>query len=104
MLLLRRPPVLLLLSPALRRTLNRSDLAFVGWFGPIGIAAIYYAALAWKHLHDPLVWNCSSAVIFASIAAHGVTAAPLTRLYNASPGHTPPRTAGLDSDEDENEC
>ena len=80
-LALRRPPVVALLSPALGRLLNGWDKAYLGWFGPIGIAAIYYAALARGHANDPIIWHAASALVFASILVHGVTAAPFTRLY-----------------------
>ena len=80
-ILLRRPPVVALLFPALQHSLNRRDQAYLGWFGPIGIAAVYYVALARGHVHDPMMWHAASALIFASILVHGVTAAPLTRLY-----------------------
>lgn len=80
-LLLRRPLVVAALFPGLRRTLNVYDTAYLGWFGPIGIAAIYYATFARGHVHDPLIWDAASALIFASILIHGLTAAPLTRLY-----------------------
>lgn len=80
-LLLRRPLVVAVLYPGLRRMLNAYDVAYLGWFGPIGIAAIYYATFARGHVHDPLIWEAASALVFASILIHGVTAAPLTRLY-----------------------
>ncbi|HEV7346220.1 MAG TPA: sodium:proton antiporter [Devosia sp.] len=80
-LLLRRPPVLALLLPLLRPTLQPRDVAFLGWFGPIGIAAVYYAALARGHTEDPTIWYAASAMVTASIFAHGISAAPLTRLY-----------------------
>ncbi len=80
-LLLRRPPVIAAVFLGLRGPLDARDAAYVGWFGPIGIAAIYYAAFAWGHVRDPLVWHAASALVFASILVHGLTAAPLTRLY-----------------------
>lgn len=83
-LLLRRPPVLLILYPLLRRQLKGIDIAYIGWFGPIGVAAIYYASLARSQLHKPLVWYAASAMIFASIMVHGATAAPFTRLHKRS--------------------
>ncbi len=95
-MLLRRPPVIALLFPALRHALNGADTAFAGWFGPIGVAGIYYATMAEGRLHDPAVWHAASALIFASILIHGVTAAPLTRLHARHAGKPPPSTAGLD--------
>jgi NhaP-type Na+/H+ or K+/H+ antiporter len=95
-LLLRRLPVVMMLAPTWQRSLNKHDAAFLGWFGPIGIAAIYYAALAHSHLHDPLFWYVASALIFGSIMLHGVTAAPLTRLHARWPGPTRVDTGHLD--------
>jgi len=81
-LLLRRSPVVLVLAPVLRKPLTMLDISYMGWFGPIGVAAIYYANFAQSHVHDPLVWYAASAMIFGSIMVHGITAAPLTRYYS----------------------
>jgi NhaP-type Na+/H+ or K+/H+ antiporter len=99
-LLLRRPPVVMLLSMAWRRSLNSQDSAYLGWFGPLGIAAIYYAALAHSHLHDPFYWHAASALIFASIMIHGVSAAPLSRLYARRVGAAPQSSAHMDKQSD----
>ncbi len=99
-LLLRRPPVVMLLSKAWRPRLNHRDSLYLGWFGPLGIAAIYYSALAHSHLHDPLYWHAASALIFASIMIHGVSAAPLSRLYARHPGSIPRCSAHLDKQPD----
>ncbi|HEV2078997.1 MAG TPA: cation:proton antiporter [Allosphingosinicella sp.] len=93
-LLLRRPPVVALLFPMLRHSLNRRDQAYLGWFGPIGIAAVYYAALARGHVHDPVIWHAASALVFASILVHGVTAAPFTRLYARKEAEASPAQEG----------
>ncbi len=95
-LLLRRPPVLAMLFVGLRRALNGRDVAYIGWFGPIGIGTIYYAAFARGHTHDPLIWHVASALVFASILIHGLTAAPLTRLYARQHAPSPPRTKHLE--------
>lgn len=79
-LLLRRPPVVLALGPAVRSRLEGPDTAFLAWFGPVGVAALYYAMLAKaKTGHD--LFPEVSLVIVASIVVHGLTAAPLTRLH-----------------------
>lgn len=80
-LLLRRPPAVAVILPMLRPLLTARDAAYAGWFGPIGIAAVYYAAFAGEHVAEPVIWHAASAVVFASIMAHGLTAAPLTKLY-----------------------
>ncbi len=95
-LLLRRPPVLAMLFVGLRRSLNGHDVAYVSWFGPIGIGTIYYAAFARGHTQDPLIWHVASALVFASILVHGLTAAPLTRLYARQQAPSPRRTKHLE--------
>ncbi|HEV7293423.1 MAG TPA: cation:proton antiporter [Devosia sp.] len=80
-LIFRRPPVIFMLLPALRRPLRFQDVTYLSWFGPIGIAAVYYAAVARAHTSDPAIWYIASAVVCASIVGHGITAAPLSRLY-----------------------
>ena len=71
-------------------------IAYIGWFGPIGIGTIYYAAFARGHTHDPLIWHVASALVFASILIHGLTAAPLTRLYARQHSPSPPKTKHLE--------
>ncbi len=97
-LLLRRLPVFAVLFFGLRRSLNGHDVAYLGWFGPIGIAAIYYAALARGHTHDPTILHAASALIFASILIHGLTAAPLTRIYARHRAPAPSRTRYLEEE------
>lgn len=85
-LLLRRPPVLLILRPLLPSVHTRQDALFMGWFGPIAVAAIYYAALMEHRLGEPLIWHVVSLVICGSILAHGLSGAPLTRWYGRKAG------------------
>lgn len=88
-LLLRRPPVLLLLRPLLPNVRSVPEALFMGWFGPIAVAAIYYASLVEHRLHQPVVWHVVSLVLCGSVLAHGVSGAPVTRWFG--------RTAGLRS-------
>ena len=80
-LLLRRPLTLLILRPLLSTVRTWPDTLFMGWFGPIAVAAIYYATLMEHKLANPLIWDVVSLVVCASVVAHGVTAAPFTRWY-----------------------
>jgi sodium/hydrogen antiporter len=80
-LLLRRPPVLLLLRPLMPNLHRWRDAVFVGWFGPIAIAALYYASLSEQHFEEPAVWTITTLVVFGSVVAHGVTASWGTRIY-----------------------
>jgi NhaP-type Na+/H+ or K+/H+ antiporter len=52
-----------------------------GWFGPIGIAALFYATLAVRQTEDDLIWVVGSLLICASIVAHGISATPLTKWW-----------------------
>lgn len=81
-LLLRRLPVVAALSPMMRGTLRRHDAVYLGWFGPIGIAALYYSAYALERTGYEPLWHAASAVILASIVVHGASAAPFTRIYD----------------------
>ena len=86
-LLLRRPLAILLLRPLLPGLRSTSDTMFVGWFGPIAVAAMYYAALMEHKLDEPLILDVSSLVACASVLVHGLTGAPLTRLYGRVSGN-----------------
>jgi NhaP-type Na+/H+ or K+/H+ antiporter len=79
-LLLRRLPVLLLLRRPLR--LQWRDAAYLGWFGPVGISALFYLTLEADRLSlDPVVLVAGSLVVAASVVAHGLTGSPGRRLY-----------------------
>jgi NhaP-type Na+/H+ or K+/H+ antiporter len=79
-LLLRRLPVLLLLARPLR--LRTPDAVWFGWFGPIGVSALFYLSLEAERLGlDPTVLAAGTLVVAASTVVHGVTAAPGRLLY-----------------------
>ena len=80
-LLLRRLPGMLALRPLLGQVRGRADALFMGWFGPIGAAALYYATLGLRETGTEEVWVVGSLAICASVLAHGITATPLTALY-----------------------
>lgn len=80
-LLVRRLPVVLALRPLLGPVGGRWDALFLGWFGPIGAAALFYATLSLEEVGAEEVWVVGSLIICSSLLTHGVTAAPFTRLY-----------------------
>jgi len=80
-LLLRRLPAVLAFGPVLRRSHGWNDTLFLGWFGPMGVAALYYATLSVRETGAHEAWVVGSLIISASVLVHGVTAAPLTNLY-----------------------
>ncbi len=81
LLLLRRLPAWLLLSGLLPSLRRRREVLFTGWFGPVGIAALFYATKVNRELGEPLLWEIASLVIFVSILVHGITATPLVRIF-----------------------
>lgn len=80
-LLLRRLPMMLAMRPLLRPLRSRADTLFIGWFGPIGVAALFYATLAERKAGLEEAWVVGSLVVFASTVAHGMTATPLTKCF-----------------------
>jgi NhaP-type Na+/H+ or K+/H+ antiporter len=80
-LLLRRLPAILLLNRLIKPIENIQEALFVGWFGPIGVAAIFYAGYSLRQAGVEEVWLVCSLMICASIVAQGLSATPLTKLY-----------------------
>ncbi len=101
-LFLRRLPGWMLMRPLFPSGSYR-EAAFSGWFGPIGIAAIYYAV---ELQHDGLVersdmiWHIVSLVVFGSVILHGITATPMTRAFGRRQGAKPDGTFDEPSAED----
>ncbi|GAA2499854.1 cation:proton antiporter [Streptomyces gobitricini] len=87
-LLLRRLPVLLALKRPL--SLTWRDAVFLGWFGPIGVSALFYLTMEAHRLGaDPLVLAAGTLVVAASTVVHGVTTAPGLALYRRAADREP---------------
>jgi sodium/hydrogen antiporter len=59
-------------------------LAFVGWFGPRGLASIVFAVIVVEESnlpHETLIVQAIYLTVGLSVLAHGVTAAPLADRY-----------------------
>ena len=59
-------------------------VAFLGWFGPRGLASIVFAVLVLEEgdlPHDALILTTTYVAIGLSVLAHGLTAAPLANRY-----------------------
>ena len=80
-LLLRRLPSVLIFSRMIVTIENTKDALFAGWFGPIGVAALYYSTFAFRQTGYESIWVISSLIIFSSIIVHGITDSPFTKLY-----------------------
>jgi len=80
-LLFRRLPVFLLMKPLLKGYQTK-DLLLMGWFGPIGVAALFYALHIQKmHLYEHL-WIIVSFVVFSSTVVHGFTRYYFSKKYH----------------------
>ncbi|MBA2780574.1 cation:proton antiporter [Billgrantia kenyensis] len=80
-LLLRRLPMILLLRPGLPTLRDWPITLIMGWFGPIGVSALYYASLVSSRTGYDLAWTAGSLIVVASMLAHGMSAAPLASRY-----------------------
>jgi NhaP-type Na+/H+ or K+/H+ antiporter len=82
--IIRMAPVALALAGA---RLGWATTAFVGWFGPRGLASVVFALLALEDLGDkaasPAV-AVITATVLLSVVAHGASAEPLARRYGAA--------------------
>jgi NhaP-type Na+/H+ or K+/H+ antiporter len=76
---------LTLVAVALLRTGARAPtVAFLGWFGPRGLASIVFAVIVVEEAHLPgaaTILTTTYVTIGLSVIAHGITAAPLARRY-----------------------
>lgn len=79
-LVLRRLPVLLLLKRPL--ALGWADAVYLGWFGPVGVSAVFYLTLEAKELGGAQeVIGAGIMIVVASTVVHGLTSAPGRLLY-----------------------
>ena len=61
--------------------------AFVGWFGPRGLASVVFALLALEDLGEKAAGPAVAvitATVLLSVIAHGISAEPLARRYGAA--------------------
>lgn len=66
--------------------------AFLGWFGPLGVAGIYYAAYAYRFEpeYGDRVFAAAALAVVVSVVAQGATAAPVTHGYARATGGQAP--------------
>jgi NhaP-type Na+/H+ or K+/H+ antiporter len=71
----------------LGQRLNHRTVAFLGWFGPRGLATIVFVLVATEELGaiDPLIEDTVTVTVMLSILLHGVTAVPMSRWLASMP-------------------
>jgi NhaP-type Na+/H+ or K+/H+ antiporter len=87
---IRMAPVALALAG---RKLGYTAVAFVGWFGPRGLASVVFALLALEDIGKPAAPAVSviAFTVLLSVVAHGLTANPLAHRYGPRLAITPDR-------------
>ena len=80
-LLFRRLPMMIALAPAIRPLDRPAATLFLGWFGPIGIAAVLYATIALRETGLEAIWPIVTLVVAGSILVHGMSGTLLTLRY-----------------------
>ncbi len=79
--LIRMVPVALAFTGA---GLRRDTVAFVGWFGPRGLASIVFGLLVLESADVPAneeIFTVVTWTVLVSVFAHGLSAVPLSRVY-----------------------
>ncbi len=69
------------------------SVAFIGWFGPRGLASIVFALIVVLEAHLPpgqTIARVAYLTVAASTIAHGLSAAPLADRYGRWLGRQPP--------------
>jgi NhaP-type Na+/H+ or K+/H+ antiporter len=64
--------------------LDRATVAFIGWFGPRGLASVVFGLLAFDALapaDGKVLLSAVTVTVAMSVVLHGVTAAPLSKRY-----------------------
>lgn len=80
--LFRRVPWMVALMPVFKEQIHSvPDALFVGWFGPIGVGAIFYALFASEDLGEDRIWVVVSMIVFSQVIIFGVTDTFFTRWY-----------------------
>ena len=82
-LFFKRIPAILSLMPLLPEfRYKKFSSLLVGWFGPIGVATLYYALQMKEHSGLEEAWLIPSLIVCGSTVVHGFTSVPLEMLYN----------------------
>ena len=89
--LVRMGPVAIALSGT---GLSKSSVAFIGWFGPRGLASIILALVVLEEEPDlpglDLIIAATTVTVLGSVFLHGVTSRPFARIYSRKLDSLPP--------------
>eukprot|EP00850_Spirogloea_muscicola_P005178 SM000023S07634 [mRNA] locus=s23:598611:601656:+ [translate_table: standard] len=104
----RRVPVLLALAPWIPLLKEDGDnwrgivaqALFGGFQGPMGVGALFYAALVHEEIEDEFTFHVVSFTVFSSVIIHGLTGAHLAKILSAYLRHNRPPGVGDHSSTD----
>jgi NhaP-type Na+/H+ or K+/H+ antiporter len=76
-------------------------VAFLGWFGPRGLASIVFAVIVadTHHAAPPTILTAAYFTVFVSVLAHGLSAAPLVGRYASWYASAGPEGAAMEAAE-----
>lgn len=80
-IIIRRPLILIFSYKAIPLINSRKEAFFVGWFGPIGVGALYYCLLYDKKM-DTLTIDYGVCTVFFSILIHGLSVPVYKLLFD----------------------
>lgn len=83
-ILVRRPLICWLMRQCIPEIRTARDALFVGWLGPIGVGALYYALLTDK-IQETLTVDFTACTVFLSVVIHGLSA-PIYSLATSPAG------------------
>ena len=89
--IVRMAPVAIALA---RKGLPTHTIAFIGWFGPRGLASVVFTLVAYDELNGraiaPQLVEITTWTILLSVLAHGLSSGPLAARYGRSLAAAPP--------------
>lgn len=83
-LLFRRIVAVWALRPLYKNLHSKAEVAFLSWFGAIGVSALYYALLAERKTGMSEIFIYTSFAIAASLLLHGLSTIPLGRWLKSN--------------------
>lgn len=72
-IMFRRVPFTMLLSPWIPQLKTDREALFVGWFGPMGVGALFYAWYCALQQFNPVIMHIVWFTVLSSIVVHGAT-------------------------------
>ncbi|WUR04990.1 NA+/H+ ANTIPORTER [Vairimorpha necatrix] len=69
---IRRPVICYVLRKCIENIRSKKEALFIGWFGPIGVGAIYYSMMVDIDYHNGLYYYASK-IVLLSVCVHGVS-------------------------------